>query len=212
MGPRSDEREWQEVATSLHEIGAIQFGEFRLTSGRTSPYYIDLRLVPSYPRVFRGVRDLCVKTLREIGDPVEKIAGVPVSGLPLATAVSMKLNRPLIFVRKGRKHHGGEKLVEGFLNPGERVVLVDDVTTTGGSLEGAAHGIREEGGKVEHAVIVIDREEGGRKRLSDEGIALHACMKVGGVVEYLHHDGSLDDENFSAVIEYLKEVGRGRRP
>lgn len=203
-------REWQEAAILLQDIGAIKFGKFALTSGKISPYYIDLRLIFSYPEVFRKIRALCTKTLSEIEDPVDKLAGVPVSGLPLSTAVSLELNCPLIFVRKSRKRHGGEKMVEGSLSSGERVVIIDDVTTTGGSLQNAAESIRKEGGKVEHAIVVIDREEGAREKLRGEGIALHACMGIKKVIEYLHHIESLDDENFSAVIGYLEE-GRWKK-
>lgn len=201
----NEEKEWQEAATLLRDIGAIQFGNFKLTSGKTSPYYIDLRLAPSHPELFRRIRDLCVKALSEIDAPVDKLAGVPVAGLPLTTAVSLKLDYPLIFVRKGGRGHGGEKVVEGSLSSGERVVVIDDVATTGGSLMNAAEGIRKEGGKVEHAIVVVDREEGAREKLRAEGIALHVCMGIKEVVEYLHSIGSLGDENFSAVIEYIEE-------
>lgn len=198
-------KEWQEVAKLLHEIGAIQFGEFTLTSGKTSPYYVDLRLAPSYPKVLRKLRDVSMEIIgREIKDPVDKLAGVPASGLPLATAVSLGLDLPLIFVRKGRKAHGGGKLIEGVLNQGEKVVLVDDVATTGGSILRAAESIRGEGGEVKHAVIIVDREEGARGKLEERGIELHASMGIEEVVKYLREVGILEEEHFSSVMEHLK--------
>ena len=103
-----------QAAADLHKIGAIQFGEFTLVSGRTSPYYVDLRLVYSHPDIFDKLASMCADLIkREVGDKVNRVAGVPVAGLSLATLVSHKLRLPLIFVRKEQKEHGRMKTIEG---------------------------------------------------------------------------------------------------
>ncbi|KXB02652.1 hypothetical protein AKJ45_03370 [candidate division MSBL1 archaeon SCGC-AAA261F19] len=203
MNSNSKGGEWKDSATLLQEIGAIKFGKFTLTSGKTSPYYVDLRLAPSHPEVLRKLRNLCVEIIQKIDDPVDKLAGVPTSGLPLATAVGLKLDLPLIFARKNRKLHGGQKLIEGSLNPGEKVLLIDDVATTGGSIESAAEKIKECGGEVHHAVVVIDRNEGAREKLKAKGLDLHACMEIDEVVKHLHDAGILEERHFSSVMNYL---------
>ncbi len=200
-------KDLQEVATALHKIGAIQFGEFTLTSGRTSPYYVDLRLVYSHPDVFDKLAERCADTIkREVGDKVDRIAGVPVAGLSLATLVSHKLRLPLIFVRKERKEHGRMKAIEGTLEKGDKVVLVDDLVTAGGSVRDAAAAIRDAGGKVEHAVVVLDREEGAREALAEDKIELHACMGISDVVGHLRDAGLLDEEQYSSIISHAKNV------
>ncbi|MCD6248046.1 MAG: orotate phosphoribosyltransferase [Hadesarchaea archaeon] len=199
------EEAWQEVAISLRRVGALKFGDFTLTSGKKSPYYIDLRLVYSHPEVFDKLAEMCVDMIkREIGEEKYKLAGVPISGLPLAALVSYKLNSPLLFVRKERKMHGGMKRVEGLLERGDRVILIDDLVTTGGSICDAAEAIRNEGGEVEHAAVILDREEGAREVLEEHGIDLHACIRISDVVRYLCDVNLMDEERYRLVMDHLK--------
>jgi orotate phosphoribosyltransferase len=195
-------QKWQEAALLIHKINAIKFGEFVLTSGRISPYYVDLRLVPSYPEVFNKLADLCVDLIKqEIGEPIDKIAGVPITGIPLATLVSFKLNSPLIFVRKEKKTHGRMRMVEGVLEAEDEVLLVDDLATTGGSIKDAADAIRDEGGIVKHAIVVLDRGEGAREVLGADGIHLHAGMGLVDVMKFLRANNLIDGENYSQVTQ-----------
>ena len=203
---KSTVEKWQRVAVLLHKLDAIQFGEFVLASGKTSPYYVDLRLAPSYPDLFNKLANLCVDLIKkEIDRPIYKFAGVPHAGLSLATLVSFKLKSPLIFVRKEKKTHGRMKMVEGLLERGDHVVLIDDLATTGGSILDAANAIRAEGGVVEHAVVILDREEGAKKMLETNNVRLHACMEIGAVVKYLHDTDLLDKKQYSLVTKYLEQ-------
>ena len=204
---KSKVEKWQKAAVLLHKINAIQFGEFVLASGKISPYYVDLRLVPSYPDVFNKLAKLFVDLIkREIDGSIDKFAGVPHAGLSLATLVSFKLKSPLIFVRKEKKTHGRMKMVEGLLERGDHVVLIDDLATTGGSILDAGNAIRAEGGVVEHAVVILDREEGAKKMLETKNIHLHACMGIGAVVKYLHNANLLDKKQYSLVMKHLEQV------
>jgi len=204
---KSTVEKWQRVAVLLHKLDAIQFGEFVLASGKTSPYYVDLRLAPSYPDLFNKLANLCVDLIKkEIDRPIYKFAGVPHAGLSLATLVSFKLKSPLIFVRKEKKTHGRMKMVEGLLERGDRVVLIDDLATTGGSILDAANAIRAEGGVVEHAVVILDREEGAKKMLEANNVHLHACMGIKAVVKYLYNADLLDKKQYSLVMKHLEQA------
>ncbi len=192
----------RKIARKLYEVGGIKFGEFTLTSGKTSPYYVDLRIVPSYPELFDEVAEACVEVVEGIGGNY-KLAGIPTGGLPLATLISHKLKLPLFYVRKKEKSHGRKKGVEGEFEGGN-LVLIDDVSTTGGSIMEAAETVREEGGIVKYAVVVLDREEGAEEALKEKGIKLHPCFRISELIDYLRGDSILDDEKYSLVKEYLE--------
>lgn len=195
----------EKTATLLYEVGGIRFGEFTLTSGKTSPYYVDLRIVPSHPDLFEKFTDICVAILKgEVEDEVDRIAGVPTGGLPFATLVAYKAGYPLIYTRKRKKSHGRKKAVEGVLEDGDEVVLVDDITTTGGSIRDAAEMIRGEEGSVHHAIVMIDREEGAEENLREEEITLHTGLKISEIVRHLRNASVLDEGKYSLIMNYLK--------
>ena len=196
----------EEACKLLARIGAVKFGVFKLASGKTSPYYIDLRLVPSFPGAFKFIRDVYVGMLEEeLGlDAFDRIAGVPTSGIPFAAVVAFSLDKPFLYVRKEVKKHGRERRVEGILRPGDRVVLLDDLITTGKTLSEAAKAIRLEGGVVEHAFVLIDREEGGREALSEAGVKLHAFMTVRELAKVLFEMGAIEEEQYELI---LRQVG-----
>jgi len=189
----------------LVETNAISFGSFILTSGKKSPFYIDMRLIPSFPNLFNEVCDIYVKLIENEIAEVDRIAGVPTAGLPFATLVSYKLGLPLIYIRKEKKVHGREKMVEGVLEQGNKVVIIDDLITTGGSLVTSAKNIREEGGVVEDVVVFLDREQGGLENLSKIGVRLHSILKITELMEYLYKQNILDKETYSNCIRYINE-------
>ncbi|MCX8187503.1 MAG: orotate phosphoribosyltransferase [Nitrososphaeria archaeon] len=164
------------ITEMLWEIDAVRFGEFKLTSGKTSNVYVDLRKIPSYPKVFRYVVSEVVKKIKEIDFDV--ICGVAVGGLPLAAAIAYELGKPMIYVRKERKEHGTEKLIEGDWEEGSRALLVDDVATTGGSLMAAAEALRGHGLRIEKALVVVDRLEGAREALASMDIELLSLITL----------------------------------
>ncbi len=197
----------ESLAKMVMRTGALKFGVYELSSGAISPYYLDLRLIPGEPPAFISVVNMLEEVLGKIGrDEYERIGGVPTAGVPYAAAISYKLRKPFIYVRKGAKPHGEQKMVEGLLLPGDRVVLVDDLVTTGQSLIDAAKAIRLEGGLVEHAVVLIDRLEEGAKRLEENGVRLHALATIRDIVDKLRELDAIEEDEYASILERISEV------
>ena len=193
---------WRDLALALHRIGAIQFGEFTLASGKQSPIYIDLRLMASHPDVLARAAYCYAEHLRTL--TYDRIAGIPYAGLPIGTAVALTVNAPFIYPRKEAKTYGRARAIEGAYNAGERVVVVEDLATTGGSALKGVHTLREAGLVVEDVVVLIDRESGARENLAAQGVRLHATMRLRDLLRVLHEAQALDAEMYAAVLRYLE--------
>ena len=198
-----------EMASILMKIDALKFGVFKLTSGKASPYYVDLRVVPSFPDAFTRICDFYAQAITsQIGlKTFDRIAGVPIAGIPFASQIAYNLKKPFLYIRKGLRRHGRQRRVEGILVSGDRVLLVDDLVTTGLTLRKAAESVRAEGGVVEKAVAFMDREEGGREKLAKNGIQLTTLLKISEVAKILYDVGSLDEESFKTI---MKQVEKGK--
>jgi len=194
-----------ELATFLLRSNALQFGVFKLSSGKDSPYYIDLRMVPSFPKHFRmtvlGLKD----KLSKIDLDFDCIASVPTSGLIFASALAYETLKPLVYVRKESKSHGTGKLVEGFLKPGSKVLLIDDVATTGISIGNAAKIIRANGGIVEYVISIMNRLEGADEKLSEMKINLVSHVTINEVVNVLYKQGLIDENTLESVLKQVRE-------
>jgi len=196
-----------ELAKILHKIDALKFGVFKLTSGKISPYYIDLRIVPSFPDAFRQICDFYGESITsQVGfKNFDRIAGVPIAGIPFASQIAYNLKKPFLYVRKGVRLHGRQRRVEGILVSGDRVLLVDDLVTTGLTLKKAAKAVTAEGGIVKEAVALLDREEGGKEKLAKNGIQLHALLKISEVANTLYEIGAIDEENLKTILIQIKK-------
>ena len=196
-----------EMAKILTKIDALKFGVFKLTSGKASPYYIDLRVVPSFPDAFTEICDFYSEAItRDIGlKNFSRIAGVPIAGIPFASQIAYNLKKPFLYVRKGLRRHGRQRRVEGILISGDKVLLVDDLVTTGLTLRKAAEAIRAEGGIVDQAVAFLDREEGGREKLAKNGIQLHTLLRISDVAKTLYESGALDEESLKTITKQIKK-------
>ena len=160
--------------------GAFKLGDFTLASGRKSDYYVDLRAFITNPGNLRRVTEAMGQ---HIGD-ADKIAGVELGAVPIATALALETNLPYIMVRKQRKEHGRGKVVEGELAQGDRVLFVEDTVTTAGSLIKAIEEVRGLGGTVEKALVVVDREEGAKEALEAIGVQLISIASISRLREF----------------------------
>lgn len=196
-----------EICNILNKIGALKFGAFKLTSGKISPYYIDLRIIPSVPDAFREICNLQSDFIsQEIGlDNFDRIAGIPIAGIPFASLVAYNLKKPFLYIRKGVRFHGRQRRIEGILAPGDRVLLIDDLITTGLSLVEAAKAIEIEGGVAANAVVLLDRQEEGRKNLEKNGIKLHALLRISEIADRLYEIGAIDEVQLNIILKQIKK-------
>lgn len=197
-----------EIALFLLKSNSLKFGLYTLASGKQSPYYIDLRMLQSFPRYFRltinALRDLIS---REIGSDFDSLGSIPTSGLIFASALGYEMLKPLIYVRKESKMYGGRKMVEGYLRPGEKVLLVDDVATTGTSLSNTINVIRENGAIVKDAVAIISRLEGAEEKLQKMGVRLIAIATINDLINALYDKGLLDRNTLEEIIKQKVDQG-----
>lgn len=200
-----------EICKILDRIGAFKFGAFRLSSGKMSPYYIDLRIVPSFPDAFREVCGVYADFIRDrVGTKsFERVVGIPVAGIPFAALIAYELKKPFLYTRRGVRRHGRERRIEGVIAPGDRVLLVDDLVTTGLSMRKAAKAIVAEGGLVTDAVVLLDRQEGGRERLAKSGIVVSALLSVTEIANTLHELGSIDEEQLRTILRQIRTGKKG---
>ena len=156
------------VAAELHKHSLIKFGEFKLKSGIMSPFYIDLREVQSYPSTLKAVTRAFAELLTDTDLSTVKLAGIPEAGVPLATAIGYELEASLIQPRKVVKEHGTKSAVEGAFNPGDHVILIDDLITKGDSKIEAIDQVSKADLIVDKFLVLIDREQGGVELIKNE--------------------------------------------
>jgi orotate phosphoribosyltransferase len=191
-----------EIASFLLKSNALKFGVFKLASGNETSYYIDLRILPSFPKHFRlTIGALKDKLTNDIGLDFDSIGSVPTSGLIFGSALAYEVLKPLIYVRKDSKSHGTSKMVEGYLKPGAKVILVDDVITTGMSVSNAVGVIRANGGVVENVLAIVSRLEGAQEKLKKMNIKLTAVTTINDIVSILHKKALIDDNTLECVIK-----------
>jgi len=186
----------------LLKTEALRTGVFRLSSGNLSPYYVNMRLTLSYPSAFSSLVGV-YRQIIESSNVLKNqgyVCGVPTSGLPFASAVAYSLGKALVYVKGAREIHRGERMVEGVLKAGSTAILLDDVVGTGATLAGASEAVRREGGMVSDAVVLLDREEGGRSLLESSGVELHAAARITDIAQRLLNDGFIDEDSFKKVM------------
>jgi orotate phosphoribosyltransferase len=195
----------KEFAIFLQESAAIKFGDFNLSSGKKSAYYIDLRIIPSFPHQFRKMIKHLQNTISEkIGlDSFDCIASVPTSGLVIASALAIETVKPLVYIRQKPKDYGTGSLIEGKIIQGTKVLLVDDVGTTGQSLVNAIRALKDAKMIVTDAFVIVNRFEGARELLASEGVRLHEVMDVIQISSTLHDEKLLDEQTFERVKKQM---------
>ena len=196
----------KEFSTFLHENKIIRFGDFTLSSGKKSSYYVDLRLVPSYPHQFRKmVKVLQNEIIKDIGlDKFDSLVSVPTGGLVFASALAIETVKPLIYVRNKPKDYGTSKSVEGKIWEGMKVVMIDDVATTGGSVVNGIKSLKEVKIKVDDAYVIVNRMEGADEALKEEGVTMHSITNVMQITKSLFEQNLVGEDILHKVEEQIK--------
>lgn len=191
------------LSIELYSKGMIKFGEFKLSSGLISPYYVDLRRLYSYPELAQRI----VKELIQLIplNDIDVIAGIETAGIPLASFISCTTRKPLAYIRKEAKTHGTGNLIEGDV-VGKKTMIVDDVVTTGSSLLRAINHVKNTGGLPTIAVVVVDREQGARELLEKHGVRLISLTTSREIFRDLHDAGILSLEMYHRLLDYVEKM------
>ena len=197
----------KEFATFLYKNDIIKFGDFTLASGKNSSYYIDLRLVPSYPHQFRKmIKNLQNLIIEKTGlDNFDSLASVPTGGLVVASALAIEVVKPLIYVRNKPKEHGTTKSIEGKTSAGMKVVMVDDVATTGTSVLNGIKQLKESGLLISDVYVIINRLEGADKALDDMGVQIHQLTDILEITNVLFQEKLVSKEIFDKIKNQVNQ-------
>lgn len=189
------------IILELFSIGAIQFGEFTLKTGIASPIYIDLRLIISYPALLKRI-SAALWTLSERLS-FDLLCGVPYTALPIATAISLEHNLPMVLRRKEAKDYGTKKIIEGVFKTKDICLIIEDVVTSGTSILETAKALEKEGLIVEDALVILNREQGGKEQLKGKGIFLHSLISIFDLLKVLFAEKKISVETFQNVNAFL---------
>jgi orotate phosphoribosyltransferase len=197
----------KEFSAFLHQKEIIKFGDFTLASGKKSSYYVDLRLVPSYPHQFRiMIKNLQNNIAETIGlNSFDSLVSVPTGGLIIASALAIEIVKPLIYVRSKPKDYGTTKSVEGQIHEGMKVVMIDDVATTGGSVANAIKSLKDANITIKDTYVIINRMEGADEALKELGVRLHSIINVMQITQSLHEQKFIDDDILEKVRRQIGE-------
>ncbi len=191
------------LADGLLEAGCIKFGEFTLKSGLKSPIYIDLRQIITYPKLLADIAQAYLPILSIL--QFSRIAGLPYAAIPIATAISLAGNYPMIYPRKEAKTYGTKAEIEGEYYAGETAVIIDDLATTGGSKFEAIEKLTGAGLMVKDVVVLVDRQSGAKESLEQAGYSMHAVLTISALLDYWENNGKVDKEKIEATREFLKQ-------
>ncbi|MEM2210590.1 MAG: hypothetical protein QW779_04110 [Nitrososphaerales archaeon] len=193
----------RDLGRILAKIGALQFGAFTLPNGELSPYYIDFKVVPSFPSAFQKVIDAYIGLIKNsIGlSNLDALCGISITSLPYASTIAYCVKKPLIYI-KGVDEV--KKSIEGFITPGWKVVILENFIRTGTSFIRAAEIVRSESGIVENAIVLVDGLEGGKNRLDKAGIKLHSLTNIKEIAFLLHDMNVINDKQLKVIYKRIK--------
>ncbi len=192
------------LASDLFDIGCVKFGQFKLKSGLISPIYIDLRLLVTHPKVLRKVGAAMARLAQDKALVFDRLAALPYAGLPIGVAVSLEMDRPLIYPRKEAKDYGTAKLIEGEYKAGETALMVDDLITKGTAKIEALKPLLDEGLRVKDIIVLIDRQQGGTAELGARGVALHAVMTLPDILDALVASSRMTSAQRDEVVAWIR--------
>ncbi len=192
------------LADGLLNAGCIKFGNFTLKSGLSSPIYIDLRRIISFPRLLAQIGDAYLPLLRNL--TFDRLAGLPYAAIPIATAVSLQGDYPMIYPRKEVKTYGTKAEIEGEFHAGETALVIDDLATTGGSKFEAIEKLTAVGLVVKDIVVLVDRQSGAKESLEQAGYSMHAVLTITQLLDYWDETGKVEKDKLKETREFLKQT------
>src|SRR5215217_2435915 len=192
------------LADDLLSAGCIKFGSFTLKSGLQSPIYIDLRQIITYPKLLEQIGAAYLPVLKEL--KFDRIAGLPYAAIPIATAVSLQGNYPMIYPRKEVKTYGTKAEIEGEYHAGETIVVIDDLATTGGSKFEAIEKLTGVGLVVKDVVVLVDRQSGAKESLAQAGYSMQAVLTISQLLDYWEENGKVEKDKIEETRKFLQSA------
>lgn len=191
----------EHLIQSLYDIGVFKFGNFTLKSGKTSPFYIDMRMIMCHPEVLEHVADCLGQMIT--GHEYDYVCGVPYSGLIIATALSLKTRLPMLLKRKEAKDYGTKKMVEGNFLTGDRCLVIEDVVTTGQSILETTTVLENEGLMIGQVIVLIDRQESGVANVARKGHTVRSVLTLKEIAHYLHAQKLISTQEFDHMTHAI---------
>ena len=193
------------LADELLSAGCVRFGSFTLKSGLQSPIYIDLRQIITYPKLLEQVGAAYLPLLKDL--KIDRIAGLPYAAIPIATAISLVGNYPMIYPRKEAKSYGTKAEIEGEYHAGDTVVVIDDLATTGGSKFEAIEKLTGVGLLVKDVVVLVDRQSGAKESLEQAGYSMHAVLTIRQLLDYWEKTNKVEKDKIEETRLFLYNSG-----
>jgi uridine monophosphate synthetase len=193
----------KEIALDLYKIGALEFGDFTFKSGIKSPMYMDLRLFVSYPKVLKKVAKAYASMIKSL--KYDTLGGIAYGALAIAGAVSLEMEKPWIFMRKEAvgKGYGHNKAIEGRYKKGDTVLMIDDLTTTGGAKLDVVEPFKQHGLTIKDFVVLIDYGKGSKEMLKKNGFNLHAFLTMREVVDIMYAAKKINKAKYQQCLDFI---------
>ncbi len=201
------------VADALYTSGCLKFGRFKIKSGATSPYYIDLARLLSTPKKLCMIAEIVAEQIKQImvSEKIDKLASIELKGALIAPSISCQVNLPCIIVRKEAKAYGVTGRIAGAdVSKGDNILFFDDVISEGLSKIEGIKPLQELGGNVIHLMVVVNREQGGKENLEKLGFRVHALAKVSDLVTSLCENKYTSREQSDEVLRYVANFKTGQ--
>src|SRR5665647_556481 len=195
------------VADALYLSGCLKFGAFKIKSGTTSPYYIDLARVLSAPQQLCTIAEAASEKIKQImaTDIIDKLASIELKGALIVPSIACNLNLPCVIVRKEEKAYGVTGRIAGSdVNKGDNILFFDDVISEGISKVEGIKPLLELGASVKHLLVVVNREHGGKEKLEKLGYQVHALAKITEIVDSLYREKRISKDQADKVLDYVK--------